>query len=100
MSKYTQKENGGLYELTDSARAELVDSKYYNTDLAPTSLAQRTWTTYNIASLWIGMSVCLPSYTLASGLMTAGLSLWQAVFNVALGNLLVLIPSRAIQICN
>ncbi len=64
MSKFTQKENGGLYELTDAARAELVSSKYYNDDLAPTSLAQRTWTTYNIASLWIGMSVCLPSYTL------------------------------------
>ncbi len=94
MSKFTQKENGGLYELTDAARAELVSSKYYNDDLAPTSLAQRTWTTYNIASLWIGMSVCLPSYTLASGLMTAGLSLWQAVFNVALGNLLVLIPMQ------
>lgn len=94
MSKYTQKENGGLYELTDAARAELVDSKYYNEDLAPTSLAQRTWTTYNIASLWIGMAICLPSYTLASGLMGAGLSLWQAVFNVALGNILVLIPMQ------
>ncbi len=94
MSKYTQKENGGLYELTDAARAELVDSKYYNEDLAPTSLAQRTWTTYNIASLWIGMAICLPSYTLASGLMGAGLSLWQAVINVALGNLIVLIPMQ------
>ena len=94
MSKFTQKENGGLYELTDAARAELVDSTYYNEDLGPTSLAQRTWTTYNIASLWIGMAVCLPSYTLASGLMGAGLSLWQAVLNVALGNLLVLIPMQ------
>jgi NCS1 family nucleobase:cation symporter-1 len=94
MSKFTQKENGGLYELTDAARAELVDSKYYNEDLAPTSLAQRTWTTYNIASLWIGMSVCLPSYTLASSLIALGMSTWAAVINVALGNLLVLIPMQ------
>jgi len=28
MSKYTQKEIGGLYELTDAARAELSSSKY------------------------------------------------------------------------
>ena len=32
MSQYTQKETGGLYELTDVARAELVSSKYYNED--------------------------------------------------------------------
>jgi len=94
MSKYTQKEAHGLYELTDAARAELVDSKYYNEDLAPTSLAQRTWTTYNIASLWVGMSVCLPSYTLASSLIALGMSTWAAVINVALGNLLVLIPMQ------
>ena len=69
MSKYTQKERDGLYELTDTARAELVDSKYYNVDLVPTSFSQRTWTTYNICSLWIGMGICLPSYALASSVV-------------------------------
>lgn len=92
MSKYTQKENGGLYELTDAARAELSSSKYYNEDLAPTTLSQRTWTTYHIASLWVGMSVCIPSFTMASSLVVLGLSPWLAVFNVALGNIIILIP--------
>lgn len=92
MAQYTQKETGGLYELTDAARAMLADSKYYNEDLAPTSVSQRTWTTYNIASLWVGMSICIPSFTMASSLVALGLSPWLSVFNVALGNLIILIP--------
>lgn len=92
MSQYTQKETGGLYELTDAARAELIDSKYYNEDLAPTSVSQRTWTTYHIASLWVGLSICIPSFTMASSLVALGLSPWLAVCNVALGNIIILIP--------
>ena len=38
-------------------------------DLAPTPLSRRTWSTYNIAALWIGMAVVITTYTLASGLM-------------------------------
>jgi len=92
MSKYTQVERDGLFELTDIARAELSSSKYYNEDLAPTSISQRTWTTYHISMLWVGMSVCIPSFTMASGLVGLGLSPWLAVFNVALGNIIILIP--------
>lgn len=92
MSRCTQIECNGLYELTDEARAELISSKYYNEDLAPTSVSQRTWTTYNISALWIGMSICIPSLSLASALIGMGVSPWLAVLNVALGNLIVLIP--------
>ncbi|MCL1897113.1 MAG: cytosine permease, partial [Clostridiales bacterium] len=94
MSNYTQIERDGLYELTDSARAELKTSSYYNDDLAPTTLSQRTWSTYNIASLWVGMSVCIPSFTMASGLVAMGLNPWMAVLNVTLGNLIILIPMQ------
>ena len=94
MSIYTQREHNGLYELTDVARAELIDSKYYNWDLAPTSLAQRSWTTYNVASLWVGMCICLPSYVLAASLVSLGLSTWAAVLNVAIGSLLLLVPMQ------
>lgn len=94
MAQFTQKETGGLYELTDEARVLLAGSKYFNDDLAPTSVSQRTWTTYHIASLWIGMSICIPSFTMASSLVSLGLSPWLAVFNVALGNLIILIPMQ------
>ena len=92
MSTYTQVEKNGLFELTDAARAELVSSKYYNEDLAPTSVSQRNWTTYSITMLWVGMAICIPSLSLASGLIGMGVSPWLSVLNVALGNLIILVP--------
>ncbi len=92
MATYSQVEKRGLFELTESARADLISSKYYNDDLAPTSVSQRTWTTYNITMLWVGMAICIPSLSLASAGIGLGLSPWLSVLNVALGNLIVLIP--------
>ena len=61
-------------------------------DLAPTTPEQRTWSTWHIAALWIGMAVCVPTYTLAGGMIDQGMSWWQAVLTVALGNCIVLVP--------
>ncbi len=63
-----------------------------NPDLIPTTPAQRTWSTWHIAALWIGMAVCIPTYTLAAGMISQGMSWWQAVLTVMLGNLIVLVP--------
>ena len=71
---------------------DLSGSPLWNPDLAPTPLSRRTWTTYNIAALWIGMSVVITTYTLASGLMQQGMSWAQALFTILLGNVIVLIP--------
>jgi nucleobase:cation symporter-1, NCS1 family len=67
-------------------------SPLYNEDLAPTGPERRTWTTYNIAALWIGMSIVITTYLLASGLIAAGMTWWQALLTISLGNILVLIP--------
>src|SRR5215203_2965522 len=86
-------------DLAVNNRAELeriksgaMASPLYNEDLAPTGPEQRTWTTYNMAALWIGMSVVITTYLLASSLMAAGMNWWQALFTIALGNLIVLVP--------
>jgi NCS1 family nucleobase:cation symporter-1 len=71
---------------------DLSTSPLWNPDLAPTPLAQRTWSTYHIAALWIGMSVVITTYTLASGLMQQGMTWWQAMLTILLGNTLVLVP--------
>lgn len=71
---------------------DLSDSPLWNPDLAPTPLDRRTWSTYNIAALWIGMSVVITTYTLASGLMSQGMNWWQAMLTILLGNSIVLIP--------
>ncbi|HEX2122936.1 MAG TPA: cytosine permease, partial [Thermoanaerobaculia bacterium] len=65
---------------------DVSHSPLWNHDLAPTPLSRRTWSTYNIAALWIGMSVVITTYTLASGLMTQGMSWSQALTTILLGN--------------
>ena len=72
--------------------ADLSHSPLWNEDLAPTPLSRRTWSTYNIAALWIGMSVVITTYTLASGLMSQGMTWAQALVTILLGNVIVLIP--------
>ena len=78
---------------TNTLRAETIQSSsLYNKDLAPVSIERRTWRTYNYAALWISMSVNIPTYMLASGMIAGGMNWKQALFTVFLGNLLVLIP--------
>ena len=83
--------------ITGPARRDFVEldedlsaSPLWNPDLAPTPLARRTWSTYHIAALWIGMSVVITTYTLASGLMQQGMTWWQALITIFLGNVIVL----------
>lgn len=76
-----------------SLAAETIQSSsLYNKDLAPVSAERRTWGTYNYAALWISMSVNIPTYMLASGMIAGGMNWKQALFTVFLGNVLVLIP--------
>src|SRR5262245_752919 len=63
-----------------------------NEDLLPVSPDRRTWNWWHIASLWIGMAICIPTYTLASGLVDQGWTWQAAVGAVVLGNVVVLIP--------
>jgi NCS1 family nucleobase:cation symporter-1 len=67
-------------------------SQLWNADLAPTEESQRTWTWMNFGALWVGMAICVPAYLLASGLISQGMSAWQAMITVLLGNLIVLVP--------
>ena len=70
----------------------MSDAALINPDLAPVPLERRTWTWWHIASLWIGMAICIPTYTLASGLVDQGWTWQAAVGAVVLGNLVVLVP--------
>ena len=76
--------------MKDELKAE--NSNLWNADLAPTTLAQRTWRWYHFAALWVGMVMCIPAYTLAASLIESGMSAMQAVTTVFLANAIVLIP--------
>jgi NCS1 family nucleobase:cation symporter-1 len=69
-----------------------TDTQLWNKDLAPTTAAQRTWRWYHFASLWVGMVMCIPAYTLAGSLISSGMSGSQAVWTVFLANVIVLVP--------
>ena len=72
--------------------ADIASSPLFNADLAPVPEARRVWTTYNYAALWISMAHCIPTYTLAGGLIASGMNWWQALLTIGLGNLIVLVP--------
>ena len=68
------------------------DPSLINDDIRPTTDAERHWSVMNMASLWVGMVVCVPTYMLAAGLIEQGMSWSQAVLTVMLGNVIVLVP--------
>jgi NCS1 family nucleobase:cation symporter-1 len=84
-------ERDGLYEL--EAASDVLDSPRYNHDIAPTKVHERTWNKWHITALWVGMSICVPTYTLG-GVLTAyfGLSVGEALMAILLANVIVLIP--------
>ena len=49
---------------TESSLRTATDPSLYNPDLAPIPQEKRSWQIYNYASLWIAMSVCIPTYML------------------------------------
>ena len=72
--------------------AETLNADLTNEDLAPVPMNRRTWGTWNYAALWISMSLCIPTYTMASSMINQGMNWWQAVLTIFIGNAIVLIP--------
>lgn len=68
------------------------DAGLSNEDIRPATAEQRRWSILSMASLWVGMVVCVPTYMLAGGLIDQGMSWSQAVLTVLLGNVIVLFP--------
>ncbi|MEI6949698.1 NCS1 family nucleobase:cation symporter-1 [Paraflavisolibacter sp. H34] len=73
-------------------QVDITSSNLYSKDLAPIPPGGRTWNTWNYAALWISMSLCIPTYMLASSLIGGGMNWWQAILTIFLGNTVVLLP--------
>ncbi len=80
---------GELMTISDEAG---LSEGLINDDLRPTRFTERTWNRWHIASLWVGMSVCIPTYMLASNMIVGGLSWKEAMMMILLGNLIVSVP--------
>lgn len=88
----TQREENGIVTLTPRGVDAIQNSPMMNDDLRPTTKEEHNWNGYNFGSLWVGMAICLPTYTLAAGLIAIGMNWWQAIITIVLGNAIVLIP--------
>lgn len=84
----TERVVNGLHELAVDVSA----SPLANADILPVPVQERTWNTWNMASLWVGIAVCIPTYMLAASLIAAGMNWTQAIWTILLGNAIVLIP--------
>jgi len=70
----------------------MQESELFNKDLAPVPPALRKWRAGSFAALWISMSACIPTYMLASSLISGGMNWWEAVLTIFIGNVIVLVP--------
>ena len=81
----------GAVSITAPVSAQ-AESALANEDLLPTTAAQRHWGWKDFAALWVGMVVCVPTYTMASSMLDQGFSWPMAVWLVFLANCIVLVP--------
>ncbi|MDF3057203.1 MAG: nitrate reductase [Rariglobus sp.] len=72
--------------------SDFASNPLTNPDLAPVAFERRTWGTWHVAALWVGMAVCIPTYMMAGNLIGSGMNWWQALLTIFLGNVIVLIP--------
>ena len=68
------------------------NSSLYSEDLAPVPAEKRTWSTWHLTALWVGMAVCIPTYLLASYMIRSGLSWLETLLIIGLANLIITIP--------
>ena len=71
---------------------DVSSSPLYSEDLAPVPSSQRTWTKWNLAAIWVGMAVCIPTYLLASYMIKTGLNWYEALIIIGVANLIITIP--------
>jgi len=82
----------GLTANAPDVEVDLTQSRLFNADLAPVPPSARKWGALSFAALWISMAACIPTYMLASSLISGGMNWSEAVLTIFLANLIVLIP--------
>jgi len=71
---------------------DVSKSHLYSEDLAPIPSNQRTWTKWNLAAIWVGMAVCIPTYLLASYMIKTGLNWYESLIIIGVANLIITVP--------
>ena len=87
----TQERFGDVVVLTPPEQAQLArNHAMWNEDLRPCTLAEHSWPGSKFAALWVGMCLCLPTYSLASGMIALGMNWWESVLTILIGCVVVM----------
>ena len=78
-----------LQDQRSTSTALPLSPRLYNEDLAPTKKAGRTWSAYNIFTLWANDVHSLGNYAFAIGLFALGLGAWQILLAFLVGAVLL-----------
>ena len=81
-----------FFEPIEAAAPRAPDPGLINEDFQPTLAADRTFSAADMAALWVGLVVCVPTWYLAGGLVEMGMSWLQGIATVFVGNLICLAP--------
>ncbi|XP_062117420.1 purine-uracil permease NCS1 [Humulus lupulus] len=76
---------------TDGSEFE-PDPTLTNDDLKPTISSQRSFSGWEMACLWVGLVVGVPTYYLAGSLVDLGMAWWQGIATVVVANIILLVP--------
>ena len=74
-----------LCESASAASGQAISPTLYNSDLAPTKRAGRSWSGYSIFTLWANDVHSLGNYAFAIGLFALGLGGWQILLALGIG---------------
>ncbi len=83
-----RREISDIVELTE----DISGSHLWSEDLAPVPKDLRTWSMWNLAALWVGMAVSIPTYLLASYMIKGGMSWVESLVIIGLANLIITLP--------
>ena len=77
-----------IVELTE----DVSNSPLWSEDAAPVPANKRTWNQWHLASIWVGMAVCVPTYMMAALMISEGFNWIVALVIIGLANLIITIP--------
>lgn len=81
----------GLVDITNKGLAQIqCNQNFYSEATAPIKVSHRDWHFKDVVNLWVGLIVSIAVYQVASGLLVAGMTWYEALFTIVLGHTLVM----------
>ncbi|EYE96758.1 nucleobase cation symporter-1 family protein [Aspergillus ruber CBS 135680] len=68
-----------------------IPNRWMNTDIKPVEAGRRTWGFWTFHNFWILINSNISTYMTGSSLIANGLTWWQAIVAIVVGNLLVVV---------